>query len=571
MLVRFTSRRCALLACLLAVVACWPSIALSKTRRAAADLVLRGGAVYTLTPERPWAEAVAVAGGRIVFVGTDRDVAEWVGPKTRVVDLGGKMLLPGFHDTHVHPVSSGVELGDCQLADLTTEQQVLDAVRDWAAKNPTRPWVRGTGWQLFVFPNANPQKTALDRVAPDRPALLWAADGHSAWANSKALAMAGVTRETPDPPNGRIERDPATGEPSGTLRESATALVSRIVPEYTPDEYLDGLRGALRLANAAGITTLFEANARERDLKAYTELERRGGLTARVRAALRTDAEKGVEQIAGLEALRRAYRTALVRPEAVKIFADGVIEAHTAALVDPYVGEGAKVGRGAPNLQPAALDAFVTELDRRGFQVHVHAIGDGGVRMTLDAFERARAANGVRDSRHRIAHLELIDPRDVPRFRRLGVVADFQPLWAYRDKYITDLTEPVLGPDRSARIYPIGSLVRSGAVWSFGSDWSVSSIAPLDAIQVAVTRRALDAGPGEAWLPEERIGLPEAIAGYTINAAYADFLADTGTIAVGKQADLVVLDRNLFDVAPHEIHDVKVVFTFLAGREVYQG
>jgi predicted amidohydrolase YtcJ len=539
----------------------------SAAERHYADLVLRGGAVYTLTPAKPWAEAVAVSGGRIVFVGGDREASAFVGPRTRVVDLDGKMVLPGFHDTHVHPIDGGLEASQCTLYDFSSPDQVAEAVRAYAAAHPNDAWIRGSGWQLPVFPDANPPKALLDRAVGDRPALLWAADGHSAWVSSKALALAGVTHATPDPPNGRIERDPATGEPSGTLREAATDLVAKLLPATTSAERLDGLRRALRIANAAGITALYEANARPEEVAAYAELERRGELTARVRAALRVDPSKGVEQVAALDEERRRSTGALFRPDAAKIFADGVIEAKTSYLVEPYVGTS---DRGPRTFTPEALDALVAELDRRGFQVHVHAIGDGAVREALDAFERARRANGARDARHVIAHLELVDPSDVPRFRRLGVVADFQPLWAYRDTYITKLTEPVLGPERSSRLYPIGSLVRSGAAWAFGSDWPVTSIAPLDAIQVAVTRRGLDAGPGEAWLPEERIALPDAIAGYTSRAAFVDFWDETGTIEVGKQADLVVLGENLFDVPPERIHGVKVVTTLLGGKEVFR-
>jgi predicted amidohydrolase YtcJ len=533
-----------------------------------ADFVYRNGVVYTMSATRSWAEAVAVSSGKVVYVGTNTGVARWVGPQTKVVDLAGRMLLPSFRDSHVHPVESGIELSECRLYDAETPEAALAAVRDYVAKHPNDSWIRGGGWQLPVFPDANPHKSLLDAIEPKRPVFLAAADGHSAWVNSRALEIAGITAATPDPPNGRIERDPKTKEPTGTLRESASWLVSKHLPAYTDEQYREGLRAALKMAAGFGITALHDASADDREMATYDRLARAGELTARVRAALSlvTDGERPV---ARLVELRGKYASRLLRPEAVKIFADGVIEAQTSALLEPYVGKGDD--RGALNFEPDALRRIAIGLDRAGFQIHVHAIGDRAVRAALDAFEAARNANGARDSRHEIAHLELIDPSDVPRFRALGVTANFQPLWAYGDSYIKKLTVPVLGPERSSRLYPIGSLVKSGAVVAFGSDWSVSSMNPLDAIQVAVTRRGLDGNEETTLLPEQAITLADALAGYTIAAAYADFdEAITGSVEVGKSADLIVLDKNLFAIPATEIHKARVVLTLFEGRETFR-
>ena len=535
----------------------------------AADLVLRNGAVYTMAATRDWAGAVAISGGRIVYVGPDRGADAWIGPRTAVVDLEGRMVLPGFHDSHVHPVSGGMELAECNLNQITTREGILEAVGRYARENPGKLWIRGGGFQLPLFPQGNPSKSLLDAVVPDRPVYLSAADGHSAWVNSRALQIAGVTAETEDPPNGRIERDPASGEPSGTLREDATALVAQHLPPYTPDDYIAGLRRGLEMANRFGITSLQEASAGEDSLKAYAELDRRGELTARVVASMHVDTSRGVAQIPLLLRMRDQFRGRRLRANTVKIFADGVIEGHTAALLEPYLDRPGF--RGKPNVDAEGLNKLVTALDREGFQVHVHAIGDYAIREALDAFETARTGNGVRDSRHHIAHLQLIDPRDVPRFRRLGVVANFQPLWAFRDAYITDLTEPVLGPERSRWLYPINSVVRTGAVVACGSDWSVSSMNPLEAIQVAVTRRDPAKESGPSWIPEELVDLPSIIAAYTINGAYVNFEeAETGSIEVGKAADLAVLDRNLFEIPAAEIGRAKVVLTLLEGQVVYR-
>ncbi|MDZ7343016.1 MAG: amidohydrolase [candidate division KSB1 bacterium] len=535
----------------------------------AADLVLRNGVVYTMNAARAWAEAVAIRDGRIVYVGAESGIGSWIGPSTTVIDVQGKMVLPGFHDSHVHPVSGGIELGECNLNGLGTPQEIRDAVRRYAEQHPEVPWIRGGGWDLPIFPKANPHKALLDDIVPDRPVYLSAADGHSAWVNSRALEHAGISKDTPDPAHGRIERDPQTGEPTGTLREAAMELVAKNLPEYGAEIYLAGLRRGLEIANRFGITSLQEASANEKILEAYAELDRRGELTARVVAAMYVDPGAGLAQIPRLVAWRKKYRGKRLRADAVKIFADGVIEARTAAVLEPYLDKPGDLGKA--NWQPKALETLVIALDREGFQIHVHAIGDRAIRMALEAFEAAREANGSRDSRHHIAHLELFNPQDLPRFRRLGVIANFQPLWAYADKYITELTEPALGPQRSRWLYPIASMMKTGAIIACGSDWSVSSMNPLEAMQVAVTRRGLQDSSGTAWIPEELVDLPAIIAGYTINGAYVNFQEnETGSLEVGKAADLIVLDRNIFEIPAHQIHQAKVLLTLVEGKEVFR-
>jgi predicted amidohydrolase YtcJ len=534
-----------------------------------ADLVLRGGVVYTVDAARSWATAVAAKAGRITYVGGDSLPGGLIGPETEVIDLAGQMVLPGFQDGHIHLLAGGVELGECTLSMLPTPAAVADSIRACAAAHPTASWVRGFGWELTVFPNANPSKALLDSLVPDRPALMDASDGHSAWANSKALELAGIGRGTADPADGRIERDPATGDPSGTLRESAVHLVSRLLPARTDAELAAGLVRAQRLANQAGLTSAFVASADESHLRAYAEADRAGKLTLRIIAAAGAAPDSGGidEMVRRLGTWRERYSTPRVRPIAAKLFQDGVIESRTAALLAPYLDRQGDAG--APIYSQPRLDSLVAALDRHRWQVHVHAIGDRAIRMTLDAFERARRANGARDARHTMTHLQLIDPTDIPRFRRLGVVANFEPFWANGDEYLTRLAEPALGPSRSRWLYPIGSVVRTGAVVSGGSDWSVSSIAPLDGIEVAITHRALDdrAGP---WHAEEVVDLRTAIAMYTINAAYANQQErETGSVEVGKLADLVVLERNLFDVEPREIHAVRVMRTIVEGKTVF--
>lgn len=533
-----------------------------------ADLVLRGGTIYPLAGDTGTVESLAIRNGRIVYAGSDAGVRTYLGDRTAVIELEGRMVLPGFHDTHVHP-RSGIGLTEVTLEDLDTREAILDSVRSYAARHPDRAWIRGRGWQLPVFPDANPSKEWLDQVVPDRPVYLSAADGHSAWVNSKALELAGVTRDTRDPVNGRIERDPATGEPSGTLRESASELVARHLPPRTQAEIQAGIRRALSMANALGITSVHEASAGPELLQAYAALDSAGLLTARVVAALAVDPTGGVAQLDSLRAWRGRYGgSRYYSPRAAKIFADGVIEAKTAALLAPYLGSS---DSGDTNLSPAAMDTLVAALDAAAFQVHVHAIGDRAVRMALDAFEFARRHNGARDARPIIAHLELIDSTDIPRFASLGVIPSFQPLWAFADDYITRLTEPVLGPVRSRWLYPIGSMARAGAQLSAGSDWSVSSMNVFEAIQVAITRRGPDAVPGPAWIPEETVDLATMLRAYTMGGAYAaGEESSNGSLEVGKAADLIVLDRNLYRIPATEVHSARVLLTLLDGREVFR-
>ncbi|MBS0264019.1 MAG: amidohydrolase [Planctomycetes bacterium] len=556
-----------------AAVLCWfttlpVSIFAQAPESRPAETVFLNGAVYTVDASRSWAEAVVIRDGKIVYVGTTRGASPWIGPQTKTIDLQGKMLLPGFHDAHVHLVGGGIELGECDLNGLTKLEDILAAVRKYAAEHPHKKWIRGGGWPLTLQKQIH--KSQLDQIVPDRPVHLDAADGHSSWDNSLALAAAKITRETPQPARGRIEHDPQTGEPTGVLREAAAFLVADEIPPHSPEEYQEGLRRGLKLANRLGITSVCEARVTDRHLEAFAALEKRGELTVRAVCAMGYTDSGELSEIAKFVDWRKKYQGRRFRATAVKIFEDGVIESKTAALLEPYLG-GDKPEMGWLNVEPDVLNPLVAQLDKLGFQVKVHAIGDRGIRATLDAFEFARNRNGTRDSRHHIAHIQMFHPADIPRFRQLGVVANFQPLWAYADPYIMDLTIPIIGVERARFMYPIRSLAKSGAVVVCGSDWSVSSMNPLEAIQIGITRRGLKDGPGPGWLPDEMADLPLLLAGYTINAAYVNFQeSETGSIEPGKAADLVVLDRNLFEIPAHEIHRAQVLLTLLDGQEVYR-
>jgi predicted amidohydrolase YtcJ len=565
--------RAALLAALLCAACAGPSGSAHPEAAEAADQVLRGGTVYTVDAARSWAQAVAIRGERIVYVGPDAGAERFIGPRTRVVDLGGRMLLPGFQDAHIHPVWAGVTLLSLALHELATPEEYVEAVAAYAAEHPERPWIVGGGWLMSAFPGGIPDRRLLDAVVPERPVALSSTDGHSLWVNSKALELAGITRETPDPVGGRIDRD-ASGEPVGALQERAAALVTDLAPPLTSRESEAGLRRALEVLNGFGITSFQDASVPVaggeafRALDAYRALDARGELSARVVASLWWERGEGEEQLPRLLRARSSYSGGRLRATTVKIMQDGVLENHTAALLEPY--QGGVEGRGMPMLEPELLERVVTRLDREGFQVHFHAIGDAAIRQCLDAVEAARRANGARDARHHVSHLQLIDPVDIPRFRSLGVVANFQPIWAYADDYIVDLTLPFIGPARGRWLYPIGSVVRSGAVVAFGSDWDVSSPNPLEEIEVAITRLGPDGEGGEPFVPEERIDLHDALAAFTIAAAYVNFQErETGSIEVGKLADLVVLDENLFAIEPSRISEVAVRATLVGGQLVH--
>jgi len=538
-----------------------------------ADLVLEGAAIYTVDRARTWAEAVAIRGDEILYVGGNKGAARYVGPRTRVVNLAGKMVLPGFQDAHLHPLWAGVEQLHCALYDVPTREAYARAVADCAARHPEEEWIQGAGWDMGFFPGGIPTRQELDAAVSDRPVFLVSKDGHSAWVNSVALEAAGITRETPDPARGRIDRD-KDGEPIGSLQESAIELVGKLVPRITPEQARQGLKVAIQQLNSLGITSLQEASVPLGDsqgfhmLDAYREVDRSGALTMRVVVSLTWDPEKGDEQIQDFVRARREYTQGRVRAHTVKIFQDGVIESKTAAVLEPY--RGTEDDRGMALLEPKTLERIVVRLDKEGFQLHFHAIGDAAIRQVFDALEAARRVNGARDSRHHLAHIEMFHPDDVPRFRELGAVANFQPLWAIADNYMNELTLPLLPPEAHRWIYPIGSVLRSGAVVAFGSDWSVSSANPLEEMEVAVRRADWTKPDAAPFLPDERIDLRDAIAAFTINAAYVNFQDDrTGSIEPGKLADLVVLDQNLFAIDVNQISEVKVLLTLLGGKPVY--
>ena len=539
----------------------------------AADTVFVGGPVWTGDAARSRARGLAVRGGRVVAVGGE-EVRELVGPATEVVDLGGRLLVPGFQDAHVHPLWAGLEMQTCSLAGLDTAQQYVERVAAYAAEHPERPWIVGGGWSLSAFPGGVPHHEALDAVVSDRPVYLQASDGHLAWASSRALELAGIDARTPDPAGGRIERD-ADGVPTGALHEQAMALVGDLAPPTTAEQRRTGLLLAQAHLHGLGITAWQDAIVGSYagwpdPLETYVEAARDGTLTARVRGALWWDRTRGLEQVE--ELAQRRVSVGRFTTGTVKVMQDGVPENFTAAMSTPYLDVCGCTGdrRGLSMVDPALLTEAVVRLTGLGFAMHFHAIGDRALTEVLDAVEASLLAHGDRGLRHCVAHLQVVRPPDVDRFRRLGVTANLQPLWAAHEPQMDELCVPFLGPERTAWQYPFGDLLRSGASLAGGSDWPVSSADPMAGISVAVNRRLPDAPEGTpVFLPEQRVDLGTMLAAYTSGSAHVNGLDDTGALRVGALADLAVLDRDPFDGPPEDIWRTRAVSTFVEGQRVH--
>jgi predicted amidohydrolase YtcJ len=514
-------------------------------------------------PGQAGLRGVAVREGRILELGPDARMRRLAGRGTRVLEAQGATLLPGFQDAHVHLQSGGLGLKGLALGSATRAGEILEALRRWDREHPGEGWIQGRGWTYTCFPGGLPDKALLDGVVKDRPVYLRAFDGHTAWANSRALALAGITAATPDPAGGQIVRDPRSGEPTGILKEEAQELMKRVIPPPSRAERLEALRAAMREAHRVGVTAVQEAGATAEEVELFEALRASGELKLRTYLALTTAEPLTDGELARMEALRARHREdPVLRVGAVKLFIDGVIESGTARLLAPYA---VSASRGEALMDQAALNTRIATLDRHGWQVWVHAIGDGGVRMVLDAVEAA--GPGARARRHRVEHGELIDPADLPRFAALGVVASQQPLHGSPESL--GPWKAQLGAPRAERGWRFGSLLRSGARLAFGSDWPVVGMDPLPALHMATTRTSPDGQPAGGWLPAERLSLREALDAFTTGAAYAAFdEARSGRLAPGMVADLVLLDRDL--ERPGALRKAKVAFTVFDGKVVYQ-
>ena len=539
-----------------------------------ADKVFVNAAVYTVDADRSWAEAVAISGSEIVFVGSSRDAEELIGPDTDVVDLDGQMLLPGFHDSHIHILIGVMDEDECSVLRIETAAEVAEQLKSCQqlAGIGNERWVIGGGWGEWLWPEANPQKGILDILFPDRPVYLESSFGHAAWVNSKALELAGVTDETENPAAGVIERDPETGEASGTLRDSAMLLVKNHLPPLSLEQRMRRVRAGIAMVHSYGITSVIEPGVDWEILGPITTLADQDELNVRAVTSLSPiNWQPGIFDDGVYEFLeqREQWRRPDVDVDSVKIYMDGVIEYGTSPLLEPYAD--ADYGYGEFFYEQEKVNEYFTRFDAMGLQVHVHAIGDAAIRRALNGFEAMREANGMSDNRHHIVHLQLIHEDDVPRFGELNVTATFQSLWAYPDDAALELDVPMLGEERTWQMYPIASVLNSGGRIAGGSDYWVTDLNPLQAIEVAVTRQDPYTNDGPILSADEAVDLATMIEAYTINGAYLMKLDDVqGSIEVGKRADFVVLDRNLFKIPSHEINEAQVTLTVFDGRTVYQ-
>jgi len=547
----------------------------------APDVVFVNASRFSGRAQPPDPGGVAVRDGRIVAVGSSEELLQLRDGHTSVVDCHDGLLSPGFHDAHVHPVYAGIQMMQCDLHATGSESDAIAVVAEYAASHPDVDWIVGGGWSMDGFPGGTPTRQMLDAVVGDRPVFLPNRDGHGAWVSSAALRRAGIAKDTPDPADGRIERD-ETGEPSGTLHEGAMQLVQEQLPEPGPDDVDRALEVAQQYLFSLGITGWQDAivgqtTGRGDNFAAYLRADADGRLKARVVGALWWDRGRGAEQISDLVARRDAGRGNRFRATSIKIMQDGVAENFTAAMTEPYLDAcGCQTANaGISFVEPRALRDYVTRLDVEQFQVHFHALGDRAVREALDALEAARTSNGPNDLRHHLAHLQVVHPDDIPRFAQLSALANMQPLWACHEPQMDELTIPFLGEPRWRYQYPFGDLARAGATLVGGSDWSVSSPNVLWGCHVAVNRQAppedTEGGePAEPFLAEQRLSLAQALSAYTRGSTYANHLEQTaGTLEVGKAADLVLLDRDPFAAPASRIGAATVTRTYVAGELVY--
>jgi predicted amidohydrolase YtcJ len=536
-----------------------------------ADIIVVHGHVYTENPKQPWAQAVAIYHGKIVAVGDDPEIERRRGMGTKLINAGGKLVLPGFVDCHIHFMDGSLSLGHINLAGAKDPADIQKRLRAYAAEHPGEDWILGRGWNYAMFgPEALPHKKYLDELFPNRPVFLEGYDGHTYWANSKALAMAGIARETADPPNGAIVRDPQTGEATGALKEAAEDLVAKIVPKPTRADRLLALRAGMKWANAHGITRVHSAGGDFEFLDLFDEMRRRGDLTLRMYIAyFLNPPELRPQDLQAIDQGRKKFHDDWIDAGAVKFMVDGVVESHTAAMLEPYSDDPALKGK--LFWEPSKYKSAVAELDKHGLQLFTHAIGDYGVRTALDAYEEAEARNHKHDRRPRIEHIETVTPADIPRFGELGVIASMQPLHSYPDADTLEVWARNAGPDRASRAWAWKSIADGGGRLAFGSDWPVVTLNPWEGVETAVTRQTSEGQPPAGFVPEQRLTVAQVVEGYTLGAAFAGRREKSeGSIEIGKLGDLIILSQNIFDVEPRRIGATKVVTTIVGGRLVYQ-
>lgn len=575
-------RRRAWLGTLLGAVGAWGCLSVGSAAQdggdRSADTIVVHAKIYTVNPKQPWAESLAVRKDKIVAVGSGEKISAYRGANTKVIDAQGHLVLPGFRDCHIHFLDGSLSLLQVNLDEARTVEEIQQQVGAYAKAHAELPWVLGRGWQYTVFGASSlPNKSYLDEVVPDRPVYLESFDGHTWWANSVALRVAGITAESPDPAGGKFVRDAVSGEPTGAVKEDAADdVVQRVIPRPSGEQVLEALRLGMRRANMVGLVGAISPGGVHVSggdftiLDVYDELRRHEQLTVRFYVASRLEPPAvSPEQIEKIKDAQRRYHDEWVAAGSAKFFLDGVIESHTAAMLAPYSDDPGQSGKLL--WAPDSYKHAVAELDRRGIQIYTHAIGDKAVRLALDAYEEAQHANHTHDTRPRIEHIETISAQDIPRFGHLGVIASMQPLHAYPDDDLFKVWAPNVGPERTQRAWAWRSIERSGGMLAFGSDWPIVTLNPWPGVQNALTRQTTEGEPSGGFLPNERISLEDSIRAYTLNAAYAAHReTEEGSLAAGKLADLIILNQDLFKIEPTDIAKTEVWLTMVGGKVVYE-
>lgn len=536
-----------------------------------ADTIIINATVLTMEPLAAPAEALAIRGGCILAVGSTAEMRALSSPRTRVIDAKGRLVLPGFQDTHIHLQDSGYHYGFNAVLDGCRSIVDLQDTLGRFARTSQSPWVRGVGWYTGIFTDANLTRDVLDQAVPDRPCFILASDGHNACLNSKACDMLGIRKGVDDPPNGHFVRD-GNGNPTGMLHEDAIDWVTARMPAVTDEEYAGGVRFAQALCNRHGITGVLDASVNERHARVYQRLADQDALSLHVAATAKVEPHE--ETHAALErvkALRAACRGDVFKIHSAKFFLDGVLENRTGVMLEPYSDA---IGGNAPLMfgHNQVKDLF-TAFDAARFQIHVHVIGDGALRAALDGLQAAREVNGAWPSLHQLAHVQCLDPADLPRFRDLGAMANLQSLWARHEPSVTDVALPMVGEERGKWMYAFRSLIDAGAPFCLSSDWGVSTLNPFPIMETAVTRQPpRKNGDHPVFLPEQRMSIAECLRGYTVNAAAAAWRSETtGTLSPGKLADVIILDRDIRSCDVYDIGDTEVLLTLFRGKAVHAG
>lgn len=548
-------------------------LCLSATLTAAAQssnatLILTNGRIWTADPAQPYAQTVVISGDRIVAVGGNALVRRHRTAGTRVVDLKGRFAMPGVNDSHVHFLGASLVAFQVDLSEVRSVGEAQKAIKKFADENPNAPWVTGLGWQYGIFPEGRvAEKGFLDEVVSDRPVYMRAYDGHSAWVNSKALEVAGVDAKTEFSGFGELVKG-ADGNPTGFLKEGAMGLVNRKIPPLTREREMDALRKGLQTAAGLGITSIQNAHGSIAEAEMYNDLLKSGELTLRTSFAFSVGPKATQADIDLIADAAKKYDSPMLRMKAIKIAVDGVIESYTAAMLAPYSNK--PETSGTPSWNEEQLRSVVQMADRAGLQIYIHAIGDRGVRMALDAFENAIRINGKRDSRFRIEHIETVDAADVPRFKQLGVIASMEPIHAYPDTI--GVWSANIGPDRTNRGFAWKLLQDAGAKLIFSSDYPAAiTMSPWRGLHNAVNRRTIDGKPPRGWIPQHRVSVETALTAYTANGAFASFEEGSkGKIKRGMFADVIVLDGNPFTMSSMKLHEIQPVMTVFAGKPIFE-